>query len=858
MQKLKLPLKLPLSVASFSLVVFLLSSQFAKSQSCLDLFPVPSTESSTPFAINEIQSATRLTLAEYGARAAAESEHVKVPQFTTPKAEIGAAQTWIGVRGPEILQQMLPDNVVFIDHQLRGSNGDGLVKTNSGNMVHLRGFVKGIGTNFGVSLGALKDNLHRANKSFVREDADAVVMFVHGGGTKTTGHHVAASMMSYLGTRNYDVVSLDMPWHAEGPRVPISHAKESLELMRDFIREFVSPSGKPVIIVGHSMGGMIADMYMRMYPNDKLVTAVVPMSTVADAMPEGTIPQKLKRDAEIGLQNLKNPNIPEAERDLGEWLARQNKLSPTCGMFCQVLMYSIDWARPTHGGKDFLPALYLIGEADGLYQGYQQSFATGVSSLQNARLKVISKRRDIKDKTGATMIPIGHLIFDHKPMVEFSDQLPEDVKASILNGTFKKAEWDALKKKKAVDVDTVTYQRMKFEELKSDGLVRVEKGVEFDDLGTPETFVLLRNFIAEVIGQPAKKVQQEVTPLEAVTQAWANNLVFRQFAKSYVYQYLRSTPAGAKLGKELEAVTQRTTSVARALSADPTNVALKSEKQDLERRREELTAILKTKGKIEPAKKHDYDSLKNEYDNFNATTLSSLNNQRKTLRQELVDLKSTISTNEKFVMAQVKQFSSPRLKQLNEATERAFGVMMRQDSKVRELTDAFLSAGQSGSGKSASMDQLPDSVVREFEKFERFSELYQRLLTRLNQEIIDQTQSNAISAVDSNNPELIEQIVLKAQQIKQSSERLKLVLADLEKTDQDFAKATTRVFQLEIAMAQLVGKEFFVAEYYTVEQLLSGTVNLTPEQISSLLQKIWSDWVKLWSTRIADSSDSLY
>lgn len=839
-------------------VALVFSFDYSHAQSCVELFK--QVQTNQDFTDDRLSETRRLTLSEYAERANNEAKKAKLPQFTTPQDEIAAAATWAGVRGPEIIQQMLPDGALFVSHQLRGSNGDGLVKTASGNMVHLRAEVNGIGTNFGVSLGALKDNLHRENKSFVRDEADAVVIFIHGGGTKTTGHHVAASMMSYMGTRNIDVVSLDMPWHGEGPRVSISSAKESLEIIREFIKKFVSPSGKPVILVGHSMGGMIADMYMRAYPNDTLVKAVVPMSTVADPAPGGSIAKKLEIESQIAANNLTNPNIPEGERDLGEWLARQNKLSPTCGMFCQVLMYSIDWKVPDHGGSNFLPALYIIGEADGLYQGYQQSFAEGVASLPRAELKVITKRRDIKDKSGETRIPIGHLIFDHKPDLVFAPELDPDIKMALLNGSFMKAEWHALSEKKLINVDLLTYQKLKFEELKKAGLVQSEKGVEIEDLGTPETFVIVRNFIAKVIGKPTQKIQQEVSPLEVVTQAWANNLVFRQFAKTYVFEYKRPTAAGAAMGQEFTNLSVKIAAAKKAVTANPGNSQLKAEKDKLEKRYAELNPIVKAKGKVDPVHQSDYDAIKKEYDDFNSTTLNALNNLRKSLRQELVDLKATLSNGEKFILGHSKKLSSPKIRDLNAATEKSFAMMMNQDLQVRVLTDAYLSSGAGSDGRPPSMDRLPPSIVREFQKFDQMSHLYQKLLAKLNQQILVEAQAGTIGVINSEYSIVVDQVVQKAQVLKRASERMKAVYSELEKSDLDFAQASTRVFQLEIKMAKLTGTEYFTPEYYTIEQLLSGseTLNLLPEQVSSLLQKIWADWLRLWSTRIADTSDSLY
>lgn len=332
-----------------TLLFFSVSFSYAQGPSCFSLFSEP-----------------RQSLQQYKAISRERARQVLAPKFSNPQYEMIAAKTWNGVKGPELLQALLPDGVSFLDHALMGANEDGVVKTSTGSMVHLRAQIGESATNIGVNINALKSNFNRDVKTFVRENADAVIVFIHGGGTKTTGHHVAASLMNWMNVRNVDVVSMDMPWHGEGARVSFESVKDSLEHMRAYIQKYVAPAGKPVILVGHSMGGVVADLYMRMYPNDKLITAVAPLSTVADALPGGTANEKILQEALIAERNKTNANIPAAERDLGEWLARQNKLSPTCGLFCQVLMFGINWAKPAHKGEEYLPALYVIGEGDGL------------------------------------------------------------------------------------------------------------------------------------------------------------------------------------------------------------------------------------------------------------------------------------------------------------------------------------------------------------------------------------------------------------------------------------------------------------------------------------------------------------
>lgn len=788
-------------------------------------------------------SEARQSVNQYKTEAKSNQSPVMQAKYSNPRYEAQAAQTWTGVKGPEVLQAMLPEGMTFIDHVLPGASEEAVIKTSTGSMVHLRARLGKSGTNMGVNVNALKSNFSRDKKSVVRDDAEAVIVFIHGGGTKTTGHHVAASLMSWMNPRKVDVVSMDMPWHGEGSRVSHESVKASLEEMREYVKKYVAPAGKPIFLVGHSMGGVVSDLYMRMFPKDDLFSGVVPLSTVADALPGGTPEAKLAQESLINEKNRTNENIPASERDLGEALARQNKLSPTCGMFCQVLMFGIDWKMPQHQGQDFLPSLYVIGEGDGLYQGFEKSFQNFVGGLKKSELKILSPRRDIKDREGS-LSQVGHLIFDHRPRIDFSADISDAERKSVLNFTIKEAD---------------------FERLRAEGKIILAPEFKFEDINEPETFVLIKNFVAKITSKSLNKVKSDNAPLELVLQAYANNLAFREFAKTYIYQHLKGTEKSLLLGEEME----KTSREVRNLTQEKKQKGNLSEEQQtrlntLLIRQKELTVILSSKGVVAPDKMAEFKALQERLQQINKQAMPALTQQRKQLKEEYDNKKSVMTKAEKTVQEYEEQLSSQVLDKARALKERVFKMMMDQDMRVRDLTNAYLSASHSNGQFVKNMfENMPAETIAAFEKFEKLAEVYQQALRKYELTLFIEAQGGRLQF--TGDQQIKAEVEVKVHEsaliLMKNSEDLQKVLARIDEVDREAAALSNTVFGIEKQLSQLVGTEYFQPEYYTVEKILSQSINSARsnlDQINNILQRMWADWQRIWSLRISDPSESLY
>lgn len=110
----------------------------------------------------------------------------------------------------------------------------------------------------------------------VDPESRAVVIFFHGSGTmKSSGRNFIANMNS-LANMGISSISLDMPFHAKGPRSDkYNDSNYFMEWLRSIVLE-AKKAGKPVYLAGHSFGPDVALEFATRYP--KLIDGVIGLS----------------------------------------------------------------------------------------------------------------------------------------------------------------------------------------------------------------------------------------------------------------------------------------------------------------------------------------------------------------------------------------------------------------------------------------------------------------------------------------------------------------------------------------------------------------------------------------------------
>lgn len=806
-----------------------------------------------------------LTLKDFVSRAD-QKARTSLPKFTSIQGERDFDLSRYRIDPPKAFRDALPSDVWLIDHSLKGAP-EGLVKTATGRMLHLgvdyevNG--KRVSTLVGVNSGVLIHNIQSDVKSFVRSDSEAVVLFIHGGGTKTTGHHVGANQLSTFDNYGVDVVTMDLPWHQEGSRDSIVNHRQLLEHIRAFAKKFLKPSGKPLILAGHSMGGVVSDLYMRTFPNDDLFSAVIPLSTVADPMPGGSLEAKLNRLNELDLINLNNPNIPVGERNLSEKLARDGKISPTCGLLCQVGMEGVDWTPPKDQGASYLPALYIIGRGDALYQGNEEAFAKGVQALKNAKLVVYDKRVDFKSETGEPT-PIGHMIFDHHPPLQLSDKLPKEERMKILRGGLSPT---------------------RLNELYKQGLIQPGAGFSIDDINSGETYVLMLKFISEVVGKPIRARTNDernnalarTNSLELILMAFANNLAFRGWAEETHFIHYRATQTGQDLGKLISDKSRAIRELQKKIEAEkrsgnPTSL-LESDVRKLSYELERVKQIGQFKGQLpeDESQKAQFLHLWNEGEKLR-TDLSQLRKQRNSLVSSLNEKQVKAKSGYKTVISASDRIHSPAINKARQASERAFKKMMQIDLQVRMGVDAYLiSLRQSKEPNRDPFSNLPPQLQTLFIQFDQASESYQQSMATLNRIIIASFKfpvtnlkiNEAVPLHDENGVELYQPSVEDIRKAAQAYWQLSLntdETRNLDSIDRQIAKLRVDIFNNERIRIKLLEPTFFTHNVYTPLELLSlpgrDLSPVTQNELTAVLNTMWTEWKEVWGKRL-DESDAI-
>lgn len=446
------------------------------------------------------------------------------PRFLDPVAEADMVNFWQGTQeGPKLLKETLGEQTAFINQQLLAADAGTVKSATAAGFVSMRlrhkWNNKDMSTNLGLSSDALVSKTIEGSHKLVPKTAKAVFIFMHGWGTKTTGHHVAAAFSNFLAPFGIVVLSIDAPHHAYGPRVKDLSPKEYATYLRD-LRDELIPKNVPTFIGGHSGGGFIADMMMRFSDDPELAlgkafAGAINLSGPMDGAPGKALAEKNAAEELINTNQEIMNLVPEAERDLSVLLLTQGKASATSGLSAEGFMSSINWTKPKHKGADYIPTLVVMGERDGLYVGRDQVFQDYLVDLENTETHLMGKRPDFKGENTW----VSHMIFDH----------------------YRPGTKD------------------------------------------PETFNVVKDFIEKQVGTPLKKSKgsslspdadiSRVGIITNVVQEYYNNLAFRKFAKEYTYTTRKASSEAQKLGDRSRKVTgllkkaQKT--IERRKKADP-------------------------------------------------------------------------------------------------------------------------------------------------------------------------------------------------------------------------------------------------------------------------------------------------
>ena len=464
---------------------------------------------------------------------------------------------------PRLLKFLLPQGVHFIKRQLYQPGHASAVKLGEWGeeiiaRVHYKHEERVFHTNVAFSRRALFDNLNGGVKQnwLVGKNAKAAFLFLHGGGTKSTGFHVAGHLISRFRHYDVDVVSMDLPWHAQGHR-EFMDAETDIKVIGSFVKKYIPPN-VPLFVVGHSWGSVFAEILMRMTdrPSEDFffhnnLKGVMILSTAVDAAPGKSRQEKyaayFKRLKES--KRRSHSEAPKSELHIFSNIARDGKTSPLGGAYSMNTISYLDQVTPEHGGREYIPGLMAVGKKDSLvYFGFEDLYEVykKLANMENHYFEGDMPHVSSRSKE-PVMQGVGHDIF--------SVLDPNNIKARepILYGIMRKfiakqLELDSLKSNLIKDVKSATIG----ESFEGEIVNQIKKIKSFSEF---KVFINTNPRVRQALGlesinnihraavrlessadlQKVNLNKLQVHPLIRLMQLTANDLAFREFLKDFIY-----------------------------------------------------------------------------------------------------------------------------------------------------------------------------------------------------------------------------------------------------------------------------------------------------------------------------------
>jgi|GEM_PF-4419663 len=338
-------------------------------------------------------------------------------QIQRPVAEIPAA-----------LRSGIPNSLSLLDRASPTSPDASFVQISGGKnrflFLHTQpmpGFAEPFQTllffNHGDFASQVRLNVEHARndqKKWLVEDG-SVYVHLHGGGTATASGANGLSIGEVQAPYGVPTISIDLPGHGLGTRIPLVSNRETLEWVMSLVHDVVKP-GVKIILGGHSYGAELA-AYAQLYLSDSVTKDVVHYVAMSPPLDnsdgQGASVRREKEEAQE--QNVEElvERIAPSDYDFMVNMVLHGKvcLLPSFNCVLGSFDYDLSTNRVLQLAQDgqLKPLTTIMGEYDGLvYVGNEAYWPYFESASQNGNAILLGEGKTFKGDGVKT----GHNIFD--------------------------------------------------------------------------------------------------------------------------------------------------------------------------------------------------------------------------------------------------------------------------------------------------------------------------------------------------------------------------------------------------------------------------------------------------------------
>ena len=310
---------------------------------------------------------------------------------------------------PSLLQALVPEGVFPINHRQEYSSRPYLVRLEEwGASIHARASYthRGIpiSTNILFGVNSVRDRIKHWNRKWlVSPRAKAAVLYLHGGGMRTTGSTAFAATLTHLAKYGIGGVALDLPMHAEGPRKIFGSLQEEVLSLGSFARKYI-PENVPLFVYGHSFGSVFTDELMRMtgkyngsvdFFHPSLTGVIISSPPIMDSSSGGSFLDKIQsfiKNQDAAKKLAEERYSKDGKNTWGEVVG---KISPLGEFFLGFTLPQMNQSVHETERKQLIRALMMVGIHDPLvYLGMENLFSEYFDKLPNVSTQYFDQRPD--------------------------------------------------------------------------------------------------------------------------------------------------------------------------------------------------------------------------------------------------------------------------------------------------------------------------------------------------------------------------------------------------------------------------------------------------------------------------------